>query len=725
MADTLNVSFLRGTQTKLNGLTTYQPGAFYLTTDTDRLYFAQSASKLAYLNRYITTVNTKDDLPALSSVSVGDFYYVANGNILCTKDNASATAWTQINPPDTDTDTSVDGLTFSTVAKDSNIEVSYTLTQKSKNTISGSDLEVQPEALTGTFIIKGSDIGSVVTNIALDTKATVKDNVATIELEGTGVAGDADGFTIAAGANVSIKSDNTNDVVIEAVDTTYTFGSDANSTNITLKNNLTGTPVNVAINAGTSNDSIAIDGTEKDKIIVKHKDFTAIDSTMDEQVAENGGSFTIVSGVTTDNGHVTKVNTSTVKLPTITYSISAVNADSDGKVHVTLTQPNGNPVTTSSGANLYYTIKGEEIYNQGELGNYFYTKEEIDTTLQSANAMTFIGSVGEGGSKGTSLPVVADKVKAGDTYIVVGSNLVNGGSEGDLFIASGEEENGYLTEIEWVHVPAGDEIDTTYTFALEAGKGLVIKDHRSIEVAALAFKGDKDVNPDDANAAINITTNGEVIVSHADVTRQNTTGTSVTMNGDQKVNVITGVTTNTKGHVTGVETTELVMPAEVSYRVEGNANNQALLKDQDGQVDGTITINGGTKVNVTSSGNENSATFTVEHNTMEVGAGSASVTLDAKNTFTAITGIEDDGYGHMSKITTTTYTLPKDSTYTLSGDIVTLTTADDGLKTISAVSTLTDDAGKTSTSTFALSSKSLNMSVSNNVVNAELTWGTF
>ena len=49
MADTtLNVSFLRGTQSKLDGLSTFQPGAFYLTEDTDRLYFAQSASELVY-----------------------------------------------------------------------------------------------------------------------------------------------------------------------------------------------------------------------------------------------------------------------------------------------------------------------------------------------------------------------------------------------------------------------------------------------------------------------------------------------------------------------------------------------------------------------------------------------------------------------------------------------------------------------------------------------------
>jgi hypothetical protein len=48
-----NVRFLRGTQSKLNDLKSFVEGAFYLTSDTDRLYFAQSADKLTYLNKYI------------------------------------------------------------------------------------------------------------------------------------------------------------------------------------------------------------------------------------------------------------------------------------------------------------------------------------------------------------------------------------------------------------------------------------------------------------------------------------------------------------------------------------------------------------------------------------------------------------------------------------------------------------------------------------------------
>ena len=45
----INVSFLRGSQANLNALKdggVFKEGSFYLTTDTDRLYFAQSNSEL-------------------------------------------------------------------------------------------------------------------------------------------------------------------------------------------------------------------------------------------------------------------------------------------------------------------------------------------------------------------------------------------------------------------------------------------------------------------------------------------------------------------------------------------------------------------------------------------------------------------------------------------------------------------------------------------------------
>ena len=175
----LNVSFLRGTQNKLNNLTSYQAGAFYLTEDTDRLYFAQAADELVYLNKYITTVASKNDLPAIGTANVGDFYYVAGLNALCTKATEDATAYTQINPKDKNDNTKVDSLNFETVAKGTNIEVECTLVQKKTD---ADGVITDDNTITGTIIISGSDIGAVVTGTSLDVNATVENNIANVNL---------------------------------------------------------------------------------------------------------------------------------------------------------------------------------------------------------------------------------------------------------------------------------------------------------------------------------------------------------------------------------------------------------------------------------------------------------------------------------------------------------------------------------------------------------------
>ena len=731
MADTtLNVSFLRGTQSKLDGLSTFQPGAFYLTEDTDRLYFAQSASELVYLNKYIMTVSNKTDLPSITAVNVGDFYYVANGNILCTKASAGATSWTQINPPDTNDDTALTGADFRAAAEGDNIVVSYSLAQTKKD-IKGTPTTLDP--ITGTFTIKGSDIGSVVTNIALDVNATVDSNTATVKLKGEGVATNASGFTISGGNNVTIGGSN-NAITIAAEDTTYTMSSPANTTNIVLTDNA-GTPNTVNIAAdNSSNSSITVIGTDENKILIEHKDYTYSKDALSTQTPANGGTFNIVSGVTLENGHVTGISTDTVTLPNMTHKIKSIGADASGRVSVVLVDYNGSDINGSvkeSGQVLYYKIGDTIVYNQGDLGEHFYTKDEIDSTLQGANAMTFRGAVGEDSAL-ESLPTSG--VKNGDTYIVVGNQVVNGsgnhGHKGDLFIATGDEDsNGIIASnnIEWIHVPAGDEIDTTYTFSFVANKGLAIKNNASGTTSYLAIAG---------GAAIDVTTNGTLNISHANVTRTDPTKATTTIGSGTKVTVVTGVTSNDQGHVTAVATSELTMPTEDTYRLDGNTANTVYLKDKDGNNDGTLTIkaDAGKKIVVTSSGTNTAADFKIAHATASPTTTPVqNVTLAPSNassgtkTFTVVTGITDDGYGHLNDITTTTYTMPKNSTYTLSGATVTSTgsaTTIGGTATV--VGTLKDDAGTNSgTSTFALNSNTMSISASGTTITADLIWGSF
>jgi hypothetical protein len=81
------------------------------------LYFAQSNSELVYLNKYVIQVENISKLPSLDNVNVGDFYYIKDLNVLCTKkvdvdpDDASKeiSSWVQINK---NTDTLVYGKTI-------------------------------------------------------------------------------------------------------------------------------------------------------------------------------------------------------------------------------------------------------------------------------------------------------------------------------------------------------------------------------------------------------------------------------------------------------------------------------------------------------------------------------------------------------------------------------------------------------------------------------------
>lgn len=95
-----NVQFLRGTHANLK--TMQAPvieGAFYLTTDTHRLYTGiknGSNVELVELNKSIYEVNTEDSLEDAEKVfEEGQFAFVKEGNILAVYIDSQ---WTQINP---------------------------------------------------------------------------------------------------------------------------------------------------------------------------------------------------------------------------------------------------------------------------------------------------------------------------------------------------------------------------------------------------------------------------------------------------------------------------------------------------------------------------------------------------------------------------------------------------------------------------------------------------
>ena len=731
MSNKLNVSFLRGTQEKLKSLESYQAGAFYLTTDTDRLYFAQSEDNLAYINRYVSSVAEVTDLPALKDAIVGDFYYVTNGNILCTKAKENDAQYTQVNVPNTDRDSSVSSLAFATEVKGDGIEVSFTLAHKMVDLLTGDeiDTDIVPSDVTGSFVIKGSDIGSIITDIALDTKVTVSENVAHIELEGTGIAEDADGFDIAAGDNITIAAGADHDVVISAKDTIHAYEVEGAVLKIT--DNDGEEVANIKFYAEKDDDVIVEDGDEENSIKFSHKVYEEPTVTPEAGLAvANNGKFTAVTDVVVNNGHVTELKTTEITLPDMSYELGDVGADAEGKISIQLLNANGDVVSTgTSGQDLYYTVTKNDgadteikVYNQGSLSEYFYTREEMDEKLHAANAMTFIGSVGEGGSKGTALPT--DDVRAGDTYIVVGADGVDGAKAGDLFIATGtEDDDGYLTDITWILVPAGNEIDTTYTFEALADYGIYIADHNKDMVATIAFSGDEK--------AIEVTTDGEIKITHMDIECEETDGAGVTLSPKATVDVITGVTVNEQGHVVGVETSTLTMPAAVVYSLEYEDPNTVALKDANNDPAGAFSINGSEDdliVVEAEADKDGNANFVVKHATVTVAEEDGeAVELAAEGTFSAVTAVEYDDYGHIARIETTEFTAPVDSTFELSGAVLDtpkdLAEGEQGVIIESRLANQNGDAA--GSADFTLKSQTLEIEIQDKTVAMNMVWGLF
>ena len=230
MPDNVNVGFKRGSQSSLNTLKNgsgnrFSEGTFYLTNDTDRLYYAQSATELVELNKSIHIVDDLDDLPLTtattttaikgSEVEVGQFYYVkagansVSGNILavCSAISNGNITWTQVNP-DTDTDTDTK-YTFSTVT---------TATADITNGASATTkFKIQPKTINGTNIGSAQTISSTI-NFTGDTQIGVSQSSGTIKLAGN----------IGVGATSSTSNNNA---------TISTTGTGAGSGSVTINGN--------------------------------------------------------------------------------------------------------------------------------------------------------------------------------------------------------------------------------------------------------------------------------------------------------------------------------------------------------------------------------------------------------------------------------------------------------------------------------------------------------
>lgn len=154
----LALSFLRGKSENLKKLENLKDGAFYLTTDTHRLYTAIDG-KLQELNKSVDVVASATALPS-KNVEDGQFTYIKASNILAYYDGEAGN-WIQINP-DTVTVLSDDlsSTSATTLADNKGVEIKsilgYTSNVDSTNTARGgqvaSSIDFPFELQSGTNI---------------------------------------------------------------------------------------------------------------------------------------------------------------------------------------------------------------------------------------------------------------------------------------------------------------------------------------------------------------------------------------------------------------------------------------------------------------------------------------------------------------------------------------------------------------------------------------------
>jgi cytoskeletal protein CcmA (bactofilin family) len=145
-------------------------------------------------------------------------------------------------------------------------------------------------------------------------------------------------------------------------------------------------------------------------------------------------------------------------------------------------------------------------------------------------------------------------------------------------------------------------------------------------------------------------------ISHNNTTRTNTT-TAATLAHSDAFEVVDSIQSNSKGHITGVNTRTITLPA-------GAVPN-----------DGTITISGGTDLETGGSFTTDQAaneTITLNHSDTTRTNTTTAATLAHSDAFEVVDSIQSNARGHITGVNTRTITLPagavpNDATITISG----------------------------------------------------------
>ena len=768
-----NVLFKRGRQANLPKSDIID-GAFYLTTDTNRLYVGNN-TELVELNKSITVVKTVSDLPK-TGVEVGQFYYIAgenkhagasddNGNILAVVTSIvnGNPQWTQVNPDTVDGNDRLSDVDITKGSYDAvNNVIPYTLSFKIKDK-AGEVIQT----ITKTLNVAPKDIISKA-DVSVSTSSAEGVNAATIT---TKIKDTSNNNALSAGSSFSIAGgDNVTVTQKDGVVTIATgIGKDSVQMHVDGTNVQNQVSASVRVNSSDSGDILKIAGdTTKDIGIVwdaankvakiGHSNSAATAATGDAiQLSHNSKSFTAVTSTTYDNhGHISAQTSQQVTLPS--YAIKAIEVDGadKSKLKVSLTDQNGSAFGTATSESILYntitvydsvngTATKSTIANQGDIGT-FYSKTAIDNMMKGLDALTYKGTV----ATNSDLPNASKGVHVGDTYKVSAENsgiTVNGKAAqlGDLLIAIGtEDSNGNITSstLAWTLVQGNSETDTTYNMKVAAGgsgansakvgilastdagsfnKYATITSDGVITVTPTAGEGDK----------------GTVAFAHANsgatagTYGSNTTGTVAP--GDPIV--IPAVTVNAAGHVTSISNATMTLPGANKLGI--NTNNKSVkLQDAAGKDLGVVQFADGnlTSVTVEAGGSGVDGIVTVSHAVPAMGSDTTptqavnlSSAADKDRQISVISGVTKDSYGHVTALATKTITLGRisDSLSQAASAGTNAVTIGTQLKNAAGTALGNSNITLASTGNSVTITPTIDAASNSTSVNLEIVWGSF
>lgn len=634
-----NVSFKRGLQADLPN-SNIVDGAFYLTTDTNRLYVGGANNKLELLNQSIKFYTYDQVFSENSTVPKveGQFYYLSDKNILCTfaktKTNPDG-EWVQINPDHNDnTLVYVSGLNVtkgnSTDGDTKKLTYTITLNQEKKESSDGNATPYGND-ITASFEINSNDLNKIASNVSvgLESKAIVG-NENGLVLKTTGGGADADtNIAIVGGDNVNVgRSEDGKTITISSTDnnTTYDLTSPIGSTNIMLNGSDAGQAPTIEL---SGDDKIILNGENAGQITFSHAtsnaaagDYNATDVSVDNK-------FKVPQFTVDATGHISNAGLKEITLPEdkdTTYEITNIDVvgtegkTGKGKLSISLKASNGEAKpTVSTGDVLYHeiTIDGTNYtkYNQESLGE-FYSKSKVDELITKAaanmNAMTY---------KGVIDGVKFSEIKGsqnGDTYkasadFTINQQLVK---EGDLVIYNGADLDATAdpSANNWDIVPSGNDIDSQFSLSLQK-----VDEKPTLVLTNTTTNGNAGTIEVVGNEGITTKLeNGNLIIAHA--TESNVAGTvgqntNLTPAAADTIKVPI-ITYDEQGHIKSAEDKEITLPADKDTTYE-------ILTERSGTSDAAVKL----KEKGSETGASTSAVFKAGTNIV-LDAGSDGITIN-------------------------------------------------------------------------------------------------